>query len=217
MLHEIFHFFGRAICHQLEERSLLVSGGPLAVCARDTGIYIGVFSTFIYLHFTKRSQSITIPSIKLSFLLLLMLVPLILDGLGSYSNLFESNNLRRLVTGISFGLVLPYFIYPLLSKRSLLHGSKSVISNRMDFLAPLLVSVLIGGLFYLGQPSHYVLDSFITFSIIGWFSLIASFLFQFIQSERIKSVLSITASLTFLTFLSFAHKWILYLSSISIE
>jgi uncharacterized membrane protein len=119
LLHDVFHFFGRAICHQLEDRSLTVSGEVLAVCARDTGIYIGIFSTMIYLHFFKRRQNTTIPSIKISFLLLLFLVPLMVDGLGSYTHLFESNNPRRLLTGIAFGFVLPYFTYPLLSKSTL--------------------------------------------------------------------------------------------------
>lgn len=120
LLHEILHFFGRAICHQLEDRSLQVSGNALTVCARDTGIYIGVFSTLIYLQFTKRKQSITIPSIKVSFVLLMFLFPLMIDGLGSYTHLFDSNNPRRLVTGIAFGFILPYFIYPLLSKKILI-------------------------------------------------------------------------------------------------
>ncbi|WP_419955721.1 DUF2085 domain-containing protein [Neobacillus niacini] len=212
MLHELVHFFGRAICHQLEERSLLVSGEALAVCARDTGIYIGIFSTFTYLHFTKRKQCITIPTVKISFLLLLLLIPLIIDGLGSYSHLFESNNLRRLVTGISFGLVLPYFIYPLLSKKSLDYESKSVVSSSIDFVVPLLVSVFLGGLFYLGQPSHLILDCFIAFSIIGWFGLLFSFLFPFVHSRRFKSFLSSIVSLSFLSILSMVHEWILSLT-----
>jgi uncharacterized membrane protein len=212
LLHEILHFFGRAICHQLEERSLQVSGETLAVCARDTGIYIGVFSTFIYLHLSKRKQSITIPSIKISFLLLLILVPLMIDGLGSYSHLFDSNNPRRLVTGIAFGFVLPYFIYPLISKKSLEHESVAVLSKRKDLFIPLILSVTLGGLFYLGQPSHIVLESFIIVSVIGWFSLMASFLFPFIRKAGLKCALSITVSLTFLSLLSLAHGWVLSLA-----
>lgn len=211
MLHEVFHFFGRAICHQLDERSLTVSGEVLAVCARDTGIYIGIFSTLIYLHFSKRKQSITIPSIKVSFLLLLFLVPLIIDGLGSYSHLFNSNNPRRLVTGITFGFVLPYFIYPLFSKKNLEHESVAVLGKSKDLFIPLMISVFLGGLFYFGQPSHIVLDSFIIISVIGWFSLLASFLFPFIRYAGIKCALSIMVSLTFLTLLSLAHIWVISL------
>jgi uncharacterized membrane protein len=211
LLHEILHFFGGAICHQLEERSLQVTGEALAVCARDTGIYIGIFSTLIYLHFSKRKQSITIPSIKVSFSILLFVVPLIIDGLGSYSHLFDSNNPRRLVTGIAFGFVLPYFIYPLFSKKSIEHGSVPVLSDSKDLFIPIMVSAFLGSLFYLGQPSHIVLDSFIIVSVIGWFSLLASFLFPFIRNAGLKCALSIMVSLTFLSFLSIAHTWVLTL------
>jgi uncharacterized membrane protein len=209
LFHEILHFFGRAICHQLEERSLQVSGEALAVCARDTGIYIGIFSTLIYLHFSKRKQSITIPSIKISFLLLLFLVPLIIDGLGSYTHLFESNNLRRLMTGIAFGLVLPYFIYPLLSKRFLEKGSVPVLGKIKDLFIPLVLSIFLGGLFYWGQPSHIVLDCFIIFSVIGWFSIMATFLVSFIHRVWLRLTFSVLVSLSFLSILSFANILIL--------
>ncbi|WHZ02272.1 DUF2085 domain-containing protein [Neobacillus sp. YX16] len=211
LLHEILHFFGRAICHQLEDRSLQVSGNALTVCARDTGIYIGVFSTLIYLQFTKRKQSITIPSIKVSFVLLMFLFPLMIDGLGSYTHLFDSNNPRRLVTGIAFGFILPYFIYPLLSKKNFNHESVAVLSKSKDLFIPLMISAFLGGLFYLGQPSHIVLDSFIIFSVIGWFSLLSSFLFPFIRKAGLKCALSIMVSLTFLSLLSMAHAWVLSL------
>ncbi|TDL73875.1 DUF2085 domain-containing protein [Rhodococcus qingshengii] len=208
LLHEILHFFGRAICHQLEERSLQVSGDALAVCARDTGIYIGIFSTLIYLHFSKRKQSITIPSITVSFLLLLFLIPLIIDGLGSYSHLFDSNNPRRLLTGIAFGFILPYFIYPLLSKKNFDNESVAVLCKWRDLFIPLMISTFLGCLFYLGQPSHIVFDSFIIVSVIGWFSLLASFLFPFIRKAGLKCALSIIVSLTFLSILSLAHVWL---------
>lgn len=207
LLHDILHFFGRAICHQLEERSLTVSGEVLAVCARDTGIYIGIFSTFIYLQFFKRKQNITIPSIKVSFLLLILLVPLIVDGLGSYIHLFESNNPRRLLTGIAFGLVLPYFTYPLLSKKHLKDDSVPVISKIQDFIVPLVVSVILGYLFYLGRSSHIVLDGFIIVTAIGWFSLLASFLISFITRLRVRLIFSLVISLSFLSILSLAHAW----------
>jgi uncharacterized membrane protein len=205
LLHEILHFFGRAICHQLGERSLIVSGEALAVCARDTGIYIGIFSTLFYLHFTKRKQSITIPSIKISLMLLLFLVPLIIDGLGSYTNLFESNNLRRLLTGIAFGFVLPYFIYPLLSKKSLEHGSVPVLGRCRDLFIPLVLSIFLGGLFYWGQPSHIIIDSFIIFTVISWFSIMATFLVSFIHRVWVRITVSVFVSLSFLSILSFAN------------
>jgi uncharacterized membrane protein len=208
LLHEIYHFFGHAICHQLNERSLQISGEVLSVCARDTGIYIGIFSTLLYLHLFKRKASNTIPSIRVSFLLLLFLGPLLIDGFGSYMHLFESNNTRRLVTGISFGFALPYFLYPLLSNRSLEKTSIPVIKHSNDIVIPILLCCVFGGLVYWGRLSYYLVDSMIISSIIVWFSLLSSFLFSFIRKMNIKVILSISVAIVFLSLLSVAHTWI---------
>jgi uncharacterized membrane protein len=208
LLHEIYHFFGHAICHQLNERSLQISGEVLSVCARDTGIYIGIFSTLLYLHLFKRKANNTIPSIRVSFLLLLFLVPLLIDGFGSYMHLFESTNTRRLVTGISFGFALPYFLYPLLSNRSLEKTCIPVIKHSNDIVIPILLCCLFGGLVYWGGLSYYLVDGMIIFSIIVWFSLLSSFLFSFIRKMNIKMILSISVAIVFLSLLSVAHTWI---------
>lgn len=206
MLQELFDFFGRAICHQIEERSLQAAGAALSVCARDTGIYIGIFSTLLYLHLSKRKANITIPTIKISFFLLLLMVPLIVDGLGSYLHIFDSNNLRRLVTGICFGLALPYFLYPLLSRKALEHSSEPAIKNSTDFFAPVLLSILLGGLVYWGRLPHFAVDGFIVLTVIGWFSLCVSFLFSALRNFRLKMTLSVLTGIAFLSMLSMLHE-----------
>lgn len=205
MLHELLDFFGRAICHQIEDRSLQSSGETLSVCARDTGIYIGIFSTLAYLHLFKRKAKITIPSIKMSFFLLLLMVPLIIDGLGSYIHLFESNNARRLVSGTSFGFVLPYFLYPLLTAKSLEASSEPVIKHGWDVFAPLFLSCGLGGLVYWEWLPYYLLDGFIILTVIVWFSLCASFLFSWVARTWLRSAFSIFCGLIFLTMLSLLH------------
>lgn len=181
----------------------------MAVCARDTGIYIGIFSTLLYLHLSKRNQNVTIPSIKISFLLLLFLVPLIIDGLGSYTHLFDSNNPRRLMTGIAFGFVLPYFIYPLLLKKFVDSKSEPILNISKDFYFPLIISFIIGGLFYFAKLPYYILNGLIILIIILWFSLLASFSLSHIRSKTIRRTLSIMLSVSFLSLLSLIHSWIL--------
>ncbi|MED3622505.1 DUF2085 domain-containing protein [Neobacillus thermocopriae] len=209
MLEEIMHFLGRAICHQLEERSLLVSEKPLSVCARCTGIYIGILSTCLYLFIVKRKTSITIPTIKMSFFLLLFMLPLIIDGLGSYAHLFNSDNVRRLITGICFGLVLPFFIYPLLSEKSLKQNSVPVIRGNLDILAPTLISLLIGGLVYAGLFSYGIINILILLTIMMWFSLLTSLFFTTIGIQKGKWVLSVLSSFFFLLILSTLHQIII--------
>jgi uncharacterized membrane protein len=208
LIQAILDFFGRAICHQLDERSLHVSGLALSVCARDTGIYIGIFSTLVYLHIFKRKSKLTIPTIKISFLLLLFMLPMMIDGFGSYSHLFQSNNIRRLISGICFGFVLPYFLYPLSLGKSLDSSCEPVIQNSKDFLVPLLCSSILGGLFYFGILSYYLSDSLIIFTVIVWISLCVSFLIPFIKHTYYKRVISIFLSLFFLSILSLLHAWL---------
>ncbi|MGG3563830.1 DUF2085 domain-containing protein [Neobacillus rhizosphaerae] len=209
LLHELLDFFGRAICHQLEERSLQISGETLSVCARDTGIYIGIFSSLTYLHFTKRKSKITIPTIKVSFFLLLLMVPMMVDGLGSYLHFFESDNIKRLVSGTSFGFVLPYFLYPLLSLKSLENDSKPVVKGIRDLIVPMILSVFISVVVYWGMVPYYVINSFIIVTIIIWFSMFASGLFQWVHSLRLRRIISTFIGLCLLIFLSNLHLWLL--------
>ncbi|WML59153.1 DUF2085 domain-containing protein [Neobacillus sp. PS2-9] len=209
MLHELLDFFGRAICHQLEERSLQISGETLSVCARDTGIYIGIFSSLTYLHFTKRKSKITIPTIKVSFFLLLLMVPMMVDGLGSYLHWFESDNIKRLVSGTSFGFVLPYFLYPLLSSRSLDNDSEPCVKGSRDWIVPLIVSAVLGVVVYWGMISYYIFDSFIILTVVIWLSLFTSRLFSSVSNYRIKSLFSILVSLGILSLLSLLHNVVL--------
>jgi len=209
MIHDLIHFFGGAICHQLEERSLYAEGSSLSICARCTGIYIGIISTLFYLLLWKKKRPITIPSKKTSFLLLLLFLPLIADGVGSYLHLFESNNLRRLITGISFGLVLPYFLFPLMSTTSLEPTAEPIIDKKKDFFIPLLLSIFLGSLFYLGKPSHLVLDSLLIVSLILWFTIVASFLFSICQNIRIKWTLAFVTGTSILLLLAQLHEWVL--------
>ncbi len=209
MIIEILNFFGKAICHQIKERSLLVSGETLSVCARDTGIYLGIFSSLAYFILFKRNTKLTIPSTKVSFFLLLFMVPMMVDGMGSYSHLFESNNARRLVTGICFGYVLPYFLYPLLSAKALEHNSEPVVTHRNDIIVPLLLCCILGVLVYWGKLSYYFIDSLIILTIIVWFSLWTSFLFSIIRNNYLKWPLSIISSLALLSMFSLLHDFVI--------
>lgn len=209
MLHELLDFFGKAICHQLEERSLQISGETLSVCARDTGIYIGIFSSLTYLHFSKRNKKITIPTIKISLFLLLLMVPMMIDGLGSYLHLFESDNIKRLVSGTSFGMPLPYFLYPLLSSKSLESDSEPVMKNTFDLLVPMILCVTLSTAVYRKILPYYVINSLLIVTLIIWFSLLGSVLFQRIHNVPLKCFLSASIGVSFLILLSNLHKWFL--------
>jgi len=81
-------FFG---CHQIKERSFLKQGIPFILCARCTGILIGI------------GLSIGVFLLEINAVLLVILImPLFLDGLIQRFSKYESRNLMRLFTGILF-------------------------------------------------------------------------------------------------------------------
>lgn len=84
-------------CHCLPERSFYIKGKKFPICARCTGELVGIFIAIITASFM---------SIMPIYLLLLMLVPLILDGYIQLTTSYVSTNSRRFFTGLIFGYSL---------------------------------------------------------------------------------------------------------------
>lgn len=95
--------FGASVgCHQRADRSFFFKGYQFPVCARCTGVMIGECVGIILLICGLR--------IPLTASLLSVL-PLVIDGGIQYLKWLESNNLRRVVTGLvaGFGLTFAYY------------------------------------------------------------------------------------------------------------
>lgn len=105
-----FHFFTRIVCHQIEERSFVVEGAVLPVCARCTGIYMGFGVMMMYFLFQKRLYRNEIGSFRRILLTALFFLPISIDGFFSYIGWIESTNIRRLITGTLAGCSLPLFL-----------------------------------------------------------------------------------------------------------
>ena len=93
-------FFG---CHARPDRSFYFRGKQFPICARCTGELVGMI--------------LCIPTLICwgcpSFgVVLLLMVPLIVDGSVQKLTSYESGNIRRLITGILFGMALIFtFVY----------------------------------------------------------------------------------------------------------
>ena len=86
-------------CHQKPDRSFFINGRQFPLCARCTGILIGYFIGIAVAIITKCQN-------HLYFLLLL--IPMIIDGIIQKAFKKESNNIRRLLTGILGGIGIIY-------------------------------------------------------------------------------------------------------------
>lgn len=112
ILKRFFDLAGSLICHQLPERSLESGGIILPVCARDTGIYAGIFTAFVFLLMFRRMKAQKPPGLAAAVVMCVLMLPMMLDGALSYTGLIETNNAARIFTGLLFGLPIPFLLVP---------------------------------------------------------------------------------------------------------
>ena len=110
----IYRLFSR-ICHQLDARSLHLFGAKLAVCARCTSIYFAfLLSVVFYPLLVKRRRFtfLTRETKESPRALFLSILPLLLDVVLSETGVHQSTLITRVVTGMIFGITLPFILIP---------------------------------------------------------------------------------------------------------
>lgn len=140
-------YVGAALCHRITARSFVINGRQLPLCARCTGMYLGVAITFVALLLARRERRTDLP-----LPILLVLVGFIgamgIDGVNSYTHFFpnfphvyEPRNWLRLVTGMGTGLAMGLLVFPALMQTLWRNGNgRSIIENGRELLAMLLLA-----------------------------------------------------------------------------
>lgn len=100
--YKLMDFGDKLGCHQIPERSFFFKGYQFPVCARCTGVFIGEFIAIILLIFHIKIN------LYISIGLLLIMG---IDWGIQYLKILYSNNIRRLITGLSAGIGLTYIYY----------------------------------------------------------------------------------------------------------
>lgn len=94
--------FGSApLCNLTFEHGICIKNFYLPLCARCTGVLAGCIVTIFIFLFIVRKRKYRLCLHIISFLLA---VPCLLDGLLQYVWNIESNNYRRILTGLLLGL-----------------------------------------------------------------------------------------------------------------
>jgi len=101
---------GSAVCHQMAERSFIFDGMQMPLCARCTGIYTGVFFAFCFFFLKKRIKNGKPFSMAQTPLMAASVLPVGIDGVGSYLGFWESSQFLRILTGSIVGAVIPGFL-----------------------------------------------------------------------------------------------------------
>ena len=80
-------------CHCRDDRSFYYKGQKFPICARCTGEFVGICFALICCFFFRLTA-------KASFIIM---IPLIIDGFTQALTSYESNNIKRFITGVLFG------------------------------------------------------------------------------------------------------------------
>ncbi len=110
---------GYAVCHRIPTRSFFAYGRQLPLCARCTGLYVGVLTGLGSFLARKRARAAQLPPVRTLAVLVGLGATYAVDGLNSYLSLFDfytplypPHNTLRLLTGTLFGLGLSAIVWP---------------------------------------------------------------------------------------------------------
>lgn len=176
---------GSAVCHQMAERSFLFHGMQMPLCARCTGIYTGVFFAFCFFFWKKRIQAGKPFSLQQAVVTGTAILPVGLDGVGSYLGLWESSQLMRILTGSLVGAVVPGFLLMAGNFDPKRENRTPIYEKTAEILLLLAVSVFFGLCLWLGL----LLPVGAVFSVMGevllWSGLVWLVLKNLLRDSKI--------------------------------
>lgn len=143
MISRLYFFIGSLVCHQLTERTIFIDGILLPMCARDTGIYLGIFIALAFLVVRGKFKADTVPSTGISVFLAILMIPMMVDAVTSYASIRQTDNIIRLVTGIFFGMSLVLFLFPAANFKINEPGRIKVIDGWVDVILLAVINVLL--------------------------------------------------------------------------
>jgi uncharacterized membrane protein len=88
------------------------TGYKIPVCSRDVAIYLAMLIGFIILPFIQKIEGEDWPN---KWILVAAAIPTAIDGTSQLIGLRESTNFLRLMTGAIIGIVLPFYILPMMN------------------------------------------------------------------------------------------------------
>ena len=149
---DLLQRMGSAVCHRMAERSLYFDGMQMPLCARCTGIYTGAFFAFCFFFLKKRMGNGKPFSLAQAILTGCAVLPIGIDGIGSYLGFWESSQLMRLFSGSLVGAVVPGFLLMAVNVEPKKGDEGLIYEKTAELLALMAFSVCFGMSLYGGMP-----------------------------------------------------------------
>ncbi len=97
------------VCHQMDARSFHLFGEKLGVCSRCFTIYWGFLLSLAVYPVVRQLNSTALPKRRW---IALAILPMLVDVCLSLFGLHESTLVTRGITGLLFGLIMPFYLLP---------------------------------------------------------------------------------------------------------
>ncbi|MBI3240830.1 MAG: DUF2085 domain-containing protein [Chloroflexi bacterium] len=114
---------GYAICHRIDGRSFHIGNIQMPLCARCTGIYLGVVLGVVTMAAAGRGRAGGMPPLRVIAVLVAFIVIMGIDGVNSYLTLlpflphvYEPQNWLRLTTGMFNGVAVSGLVFPVFNQ-----------------------------------------------------------------------------------------------------
>jgi uncharacterized membrane protein len=163
---ERFTFFGHGLCHQIPGHSFIIGGVQLPLCARCTGIYLGIVLSILYYIVRGRGRAAGFPPLPIFLGMLASFVFMGIDGVNSYVNLmtntmganlgfgplYEPQNLLRISTGILVGATIGTMLVPVVNYTVWANPNSQRVVSRWSELLPLLAVLALAVVVVMNAP-----------------------------------------------------------------
>lgn len=102
----------RMLCHGIVARCFTLFGAPMPICARCTGIYVGLFAGLLaFLVWPRVEERLA------RYAMVAAALPMAVDGLTQATGLRESTNPLRVTTGIVAAFVFGMWVLSAVEQR----------------------------------------------------------------------------------------------------
>jgi len=170
---------GFAACHRIAERSLSIGGIQLPLCARCTGIYIGMITGWTWLAARGRMRAAQFPPRAIALMLIGFVALMGIDGLNSLAmlipgapHLYDTQNWMRLFTGSLYGVAVSALLTPMINVSLWREpGGDSALENWRE--AALIAGVAIALAMLALTQADFLLWPLTAVSVIGAVGLMA--------------------------------------------
>lgn len=199
ILETFFNLIGSLICHQLPSRSLSAGTMTLPVCARDMGIYAGIFTTALFLASCRRLKSQKPPGIVPAAIMCALMLPMVCDAILSYAGVIETNNTARLFTGLLFGLPIPFFLVPAAHFNVTGTNDRPVLIYIAELVPVYGAGIVLCLMLLKGIAHYFIAGSIFVLALLFLVSRICYTIFARVLGHRQKNIVVLTFAGTFFT------------------